>query len=1413
MTDANLLDIPLTKGMSTTPRRVFSEVHLNGPGRGYLRKYALVVNLKSPSMNSKSSLSLKDSESPLTYNKDLENNKDSSSPSSSSNNDPTSISKDFKSFLTTGVDSKSSISISHNLTNSESLLKDSKSPLSRSDGISPILSISKGSSGSISNSDTPTPRLTDSESLLKSNGSLLNGKDSLGSISNSNIDNDSESLSNGKDSPSPSIKGMDSELSDSKDFTSSVSISKDLKSSLSNSNNIKSPIISINDSTSSIIDRTDSSNSMVDTSKNSTSSATYGTDSFAVKKNAFSTINHSEIFTNANSCTLNTHTDSSSIPNISTYNSYELKSAGKYDNETDVNSDFDDTDDDIDGNKINTTFTFDDSVNSVIDDYSGDLMGDFSPDLDNEGNTWRIEELTRSDVKGESYMNTSNNSSNGTIQEGDLSTTPYQSQSNKQSSGRFELQSPCKSLVSRSLLQSSNNGFNRSESRDRVPKTSGSRDQGSTGSFSILEQDHAPSSRNQDRTSSSRSVQNEQNNSRNAALNALNDTPIRNRSNTTENHSINQSNEFIPRSKSTSGNHLKPNFNLSRSNSTSDKPSRSNLRKFKDKADGFFGLNRNKSLNSKSGRGIGDGYCEDSNSDFTGEKSLSRSLSKDRSEKKGYSVKSLSRSHSLKDSDSKSGSSNKTDISTNTSKRSGSSDMSPTKSVITGISNLLKGNSKNVNSGLRDFNLKSKATKSESISEKSANLHTSHKPLSNEKPVTKLVIPKTRQSNRFDGNTESRSSSNDTISPTIIDSSSKRVKSKSTLYKESCQSSIYSFNSDQSSVISTFEPPAETTVLSLTDESSPRSTIIEEKSFPVIDQSIPKLIRSKTRYLSNTETKSRQLLRKQKYDENDTDDIIFDNDLPLVFNVPVIKNYGELYNKSQDSLILRNEMLNDSKYPNPNPLPGKLNQDDFSNNSDSDSESISQNTSLYNISEDAEVTKNIQQFYSNRSFSQAKLLKSNRDNQIYKLPQYIKSQSSIEDLNLFSSEKLSHCDQSRPINLPPKLPTDKSKHTKQFKHSLSQYEINSKLMSNSRSRLSETLASSHQQWFDIHEELDGSNSSKAFEKHRLNIRKLSWHSNIPSKIRYSTLISLLSINADIKEVEDHFINANKKYVHLNESIKSNKDQEFDKIINFVLSRPLYQCILKETFLNLSTLKTHFKFLLYLKSLTESGLKKHDETLLIPICLILFGSTQTIQEIYTIIELLNANIFNQEFLGILNLDFSKWGSVKTIPHSYLKDLFKYDNLSEFEHFNSSKFWDVLLHLDDKLPLSLSAPSTPNTLNNSMFFSPNTSMPNLPQRISSESFHSDEVRDIDSSALQLILKLLQTLVIYSSSPKTKVKNNLKTIQTFCLIIFQYYHFNWLDSDDLIRKNKSIKLNYSADKVANLESFVDKWKAFFK
>jgi hypothetical protein len=649
-------------------------------------------------------------------------------------------------------------------------------------------------------------------------------------------------------------------------------------------------------------------------------------------------------------------------------------------------------------------------------------------------------------------------------------------------------------------------------------------------------------------------------------------------------------------------------------------------------------------------------------------------------------------------------------------------------------------------------------------------------------------------------------------------------------YQKGDQVSLSSF-SDSSSNISTFEPPIEARLSSFTDDSSPRSTIIEKDpvnttgKLPTSQiQQYSSLIRTKSKYISSQETKSRKLLRKQKYDENDADDVIYDNDLPLVFNVPIIKNYGTLYQNNQDSDILRNHLLADSKYPQPTPLPGKLSQTDVAALDDESKQPDSSPSNLYNITEDVEITKNIQQFYNHRSISQAKLLKSSRDNQIYKLPQFIKSQSSMEDLQLISPEKLNCVDQSRPINLPPKLSIDKTKHHKQFHQFLNQYESNNKHLLDSKLKSLETSLINQQAWIKVYEDYnrlhDNSNKLlKKFDKQRHRIRKLSWESNIPHSIRYRLFIFFLTagdVNTEkLEQIKQQYETSNNNFDKLLPNLKSQKDYEFDVIIDQVMSRPLYNSILNEVNIDLKFFKSSFKYLLYVKSVSSCGLQRHDEVFSIPICLILFGKSQTLLEIYTITELINLKIFNRDFLTSLNNEFNKWGNNEIIPHC-VKDLNKFDSLTEFENFNCNRFWDILLQLNDCLPLSLSAPSTP-ILNQGGFplLSPNNSQSSLSDNPRDETREQESItnKERNSCSLQLMIKLLQTLIIHACSPRSKVKNNLKTIQTFSLVIFLYYHFNWNSVDDLTRQNKSIKLNYSSDKTAVLDSFLCKWKQHFK
>ena len=46
-----------------------------------------------------------------------------------------------------------------------------------------------------------------------------------------------------------------------------------------------------------------------------------------------------------------------------------------------------------------------------------------------------------------------------------------------------------------------------------------------------------------------------------------------------------------------------------------------------------------------------------------------------------------------------------------------------------------------------------------------------------------------------------------------------------------------------------------------------------------------------------------------------------------------------------------------------------------------------------------------------------------------------------------------------------------------------------------------------------------------------------------------------------------------------------------------------------------------------------------------------------------------------------------------------------------------------------------------------------------------------------------------------------------------MFIYYHLNWNDYEELIKKNIPIRLNNSHDSRENLDCFVRKWKGLVK
>lgn len=610
-------------------------------------------------------------------------------------------------------------------------------------------------------------------------------------------------------------------------------------------------------------------------------------------------------------------------------------------------------------------------------------------------------------------------------------------------------------------------------------------------------------------------------------------------------------------------------------------------------------------------------------------------------------------------------------------------------------------------------------------------------------------------------------------------------------------------------------------------------------------KSTTSLQRAKTKFLSAKETKERQQLRKKLYDENDDDDDILANDLDI-FNVPVIKNHAELYiNKNSSKYLSRHDLVtDDSKYNvntstemKPCPLPGRLNStSELSRNSntrtDISDDSIleeSEHSFSFSTDNDGEISQNISNFYNQRSESFSKLMKMTREqNMMYKLPNFIKSQSSIEDINLISPEKINCLDQTRPINLPPKNSTDKSKHNKEFKRVLNNYENNTKMANETRKRISESIVNQQQQWFKLM-----MSSKKDFNKKltsdKAMVRKLSWESNCPDKFRYDFFMNTLS-NGDeqtITNLKNSFQASQDKYSNLSHSIKVNKDIEFNNVIELILQRPLYDSIMKEFNENvevdfsLDDFKNNLRYLLYIKSLSESGLRKQDEIFLIPFFLILFQNGNTMQEIYVLIELVNNNVLDDVFLKELNKSWGSWTNVQNFSSSSIlyKFLYKFNNPKEFENLNSIRFFEMLIQINDKLPLSLSAPSTPIVSQSGQFSFASPKTNGSESNNSSKTNSIDQLNDLNiqnalnSSSYNLILKFLQLIIVYSHSEKTKSKNNLMVFQSFLMIIFQYYHINWNNLSELVKLNKSIKLNNSADQSANLDNFIDKWKDVFK
>lgn len=611
--------------------------------------------------------------------------------------------------------------------------------------------------------------------------------------------------------------------------------------------------------------------------------------------------------------------------------------------------------------------------------------------------------------------------------------------------------------------------------------------------------------------------------------------------------------------------------------------------------------------------------------------------------------------------------------------------------------------------------------------------------------------------------------------------------------------------------------------------------------------------RTKSKFFTSKETKERQQLRKKLYDDNEDDDEILTNDLDLVFNVPVILNQGEIHryrkNSSSSSLSRHDLTLDDDKYGSlnppvsmrPFPLPGKLNN---TINPDSTLPSMPEDSTLdtNNLSaisdssvsfaqdEDTEISNNISHFYNQRSLSYTKFIKVSREQQmVYKLPSYVRSQTSIEDLTLMSPEKLEVVDQSRPINLPPKSTDDKIRHNKELHVALAGYESTLKSQNDARRQLAELFMANLQLW----EELLAASGTKKDLIKQLNrdkekYRKLNWETTIDQLHRYEYFMKILTHNLGEEypsRARDKLRYLEAKFQSLSEKMRATKDAEFEKVTNLVLKRPLYFNFLIELAemenndFDVDDFKRNFKHMLYIKSLSDGGLKPHHEIFVIPMFLILFQLSESVTDICILIEMFDACIFTPEFFNDLNESLSSWKKLSLMSSlsARYKILKKFKDLKEFENLSSNHFFEIILQFNDRLPLSLSAPSTPCIPQGARL-----PLSSAKQSLddSCESPQSVDVVDptvtsviSKSSSLGLMGIFLQLLVTYSLSPRGKKRNFLNLFQSFLLTIFQFYHINWNTSSELVKGNKSIKLNKCSDQLTNLESFVDKWKDVFK
>lgn len=623
------------------------------------------------------------------------------------------------------------------------------------------------------------------------------------------------------------------------------------------------------------------------------------------------------------------------------------------------------------------------------------------------------------------------------------------------------------------------------------------------------------------------------------------------------------------------------------------------------------------------------------------------------------------------------------------------------------------------------------------------------------------------------------------------------------------------------------------------------------------------LSRSKSGNYAAKESKERLQFRKKVYDEFCDDDDIMPTDLEhLVFNVPVIKNPHTLYHLnltssvnvskvtnanpkrasepsiSSETILSRRDLMmadGDTKYagaqlsqqsarPKPFPLPGTI--DTNIPRYDSDNRLQQQiprpvpRQSVGATHEDAEITQNISTFYHQQVQDHFDHTKRERSpNSMNIIPTYVKSQSSLDDVHLISAEKLKFLDQSRPIHLPPKADADKQKHRKEITESMASFQSATQHLTESRRRLAEmqltqqTLGAKLVQ--SLMDEQDAQSFNKKFANERHTLRKLVWKSSIPLLMLFSFFLKTLLLNAStsntLLNIGHSYDLFKENYNHLSPSMKLSKDSEFSQTISRTLERPLIKSLLSASQesnpeFSVAKFESDLRFMMFIKSLSEEGLRKHEETFMLPVLLVMFSSTQLLRDIFCLLELIGQQVLTREVFSSLAARIGSWSE------SGGNTSLKHFDRTEFEGLNVNAVFDIILQLNDNLPLSLSAACTPVQAH---FFIPDGSNTgaNTPHDSQRSSMDTMELQKADSSALRLMFRLLLILIVYSNARKTRRKHIVAVFESMMLTVFQFYHINWNLYTELVRQNESIRLNKSSDHLENLMSFTNKWANAFK